>query len=190
MDKKIIVYGVGTIIIAIVVLFAFLPNSGLTRTLLPHGPNVPSSLTAITAEIKPISIMYNGTSILSASERNATIQTNFYIINPNNTTLILEFIKYDVYANGMVIGHGQIGQRYEGSWQSSDYYPLVEGTSVTLNDKTLIKNTGNYPDTWSALEKGTANISITGTAHYATKTAFSGKDYTTDFNFTNTQLLN
>ena len=184
LDTRIILGGVAIAIIAVVAVFAILPGSGMIKNILPHGPNVPSSMTAVTTEIKPLVISYNGTSVISASERNATLQSTFYITNPNTTTVILESINYVITADGTVVGHGQLGQRYEGSWEASTYYPLVEKTSSNFNNTAFLQNTGNYPDVWSALEKGTAKIVISGTAYYATKTAFSGSDYNQDFNFT------
>jgi hypothetical protein len=84
----------------------------------------------------------------------------------------------------VLIGHGQIGERYEGSWQSSNYFPLVEGSSTNINNKDTIQNTGNNPDVWSALQKGTAKLTVSGSAYYATKNAFSGQDFSEDFDFT------
>ncbi len=184
MDTRILLGAVAVVIIAVVAVFALLPGSDMIKKILPQGPNVPTSMTAVTAEIKPLVISYNGTSVISASERNATLQTTFYITNPNTTTVLLEAINYIITADGTVVGHGQLGQRYEGSWESSYYFPLVEKSSSTINNTAFILNNGNYPDVWSSLEKGTAKITISGTAYYATKTAFSGSDFNQDFNFT------
>jgi LEA14-like dessication related protein len=184
LEKKFLAYvAVGAIVILIAAI-AVLPNSDIIKNLIPHGPNVPTSLTAISTQIKPISIQYNGSSITSVSNRDAAVQTNFYITNPNNTTVILESINYDIYANGVVIGHGQLGERYEGSWQSSNYFPLVQGTSTNMSNRDMIENTGNNPDIWSALQMGTAKLTVAGTAYYATKNAFSGQDFSTAFDFT------
>ncbi len=184
LDAKIILYAVIGIIIVVVVAFAVLPGSGMIKNLIPQGTNVPTSLTAVSAQIKPLSIDYNGTSVITTSERSATLQTNFYITNPNNTTIILEYITYTIYDNGTVIGYGQIGQSYENGVEGSNYYPLIEGTSMNIGDNAVIENTGNYPNIWSELEKRTANITISGEAHYAIKDAFSGSDFTQNFNFT------
>ena len=184
MEKKIVVYAAVVVIVILIAVIAILPNSGMIRNLVPQGPNVPTSLTAISTQIKPIAIQYNGTSVVSVSLQDATLQTNFYITNPNNTTVILEAINYAVYANGILIGHGSLGERYEGNWQSSNYFPLVEGTSSNIDSKATIANTGNNPDVWSALQNGTAKLTVLGTAYYATKNAFSGQDFTLDFDFT------
>ena len=184
MEKKIAVYAAVIVIIILVAIIAVLPGSGMIKNLIPQGPNVPTSITAISTQIKPITIQYNGTSIISVSNNGASLQSNFYITNPNNTTIILESINYDVYANGILIGHGSLGERYEGNWQSSNYFPLVEGTSSNISSPSTIQNTGNNPDLWSELQKGTAKLTVNGTAYYATKNAFSGQDFSTDFDFT------
>lgn len=184
MEKKIIVYAAVIVIIILTAVIAILPSSGIIKNIIPQGPNVPTSLTAISTQIKPIVIQYNGTSATSVSDQDATLQTSFYITNPNNTTIILESINYGVYANGILIGHGSLGERYEGNWQSSNYFPLVEGTSTNISSMSTIQNTGNNPDLWSAIQNGTAKLTVAGTAYYATKNAFSGQDFTTDFDFT------
>jgi LEA14-like dessication related protein len=184
LDAKIILYVAVAVVIAVIAAFAVLPGSGLMKNLVPQGPNVPTSLTTVSTQVKPLSISYNGTSIVSASERTATLQTNFYITNPNNTTIIFEYMIYAISDDGTVIGHGQVGQAYEESWEGSNYYPLVAGTSSNMGNATIIENTGNYPQIWSELEKGTAKITVSGTVYYAIKDAFSGSDYTQDFNFT------
>lgn len=185
LDTRILLGGVAIVIMAVVVVFAVMPGSGILKSMIHQGSNMPSSLTAVSTQIQPLSILYNGTQVLSSSERDAQLKTDFYITNPNNTTVILEMVSYVIYADGTVVGHGQIGERYEGSWESSYYYPLVTGTSSNISGTDVIKNTGNYPVIWSSLEKGTAKIRVSGVAYYATKTAFSGSDYDQNFTFTN-----
>jgi len=185
LDAKILLYVAVAAVIVVIAAFAVLPGSGMMKNLVSQGPNVPSSLTAVSAQIKPLSISYNGTSIVSTSDRTATLQTNFYVTNPNTTTVILEYITYSIYDGGTVIGYGQIGQSYDQNWEGSNYYPLVAGTSSNMGDNAVIENTGNYPNIWSDLEKGTAKLTVSGTAYYAVKNAFSGSDYTQNFNFTN-----
>lgn len=184
MDARVILGGVIVAIVAVVVVIAMMPNSGMLKIIMPGGPNAPNSISSDSAQLKPLTVLYNGTTIVSITERDAKLQTHFYISNPNTPTIILEYITYAISANGVVIGHGDVGQKYEGSWQSSYYYPLLTGVASNIGNFTVIKNTGNFPEVWSALQTGNAKISVSGTVYYATKTAFSGNDYTEDFNFT------
>jgi len=185
LDAKIILYVAVAAIIVVIAAFAILPGSGMMKNLVPQGSNVPSSLTAVSAQVKPLSISYNGTSIVSTSDRSATLQTNFYITNPNTTTIILEYITYTISDDGTVIGYGQIGQSYDTNLEGSNYFPLIAGTSSNMGNSAVIENTGNFGNIWSELEKGTGKFTVSGTAYYAIKDAFSGSDYSQNFNFTN-----
>ena len=185
MNTKILLGGVSALVIVIVIIFALLPGSGIVKNIVPPSASVPTSLTAVSTVIKPIDISYNGSSVLNSTETDARVRSDFYVTNPNHTTVILEAIDYSVYANGLMVGHGSVGQRFQGTWDSSYYYPLISGISSNISGMADLKNTGNYPDVWNALGNGTAKIRVSGTVYYATKTAFSGNDFTEDFNFTN-----
>ena len=184
MEKKIAVYAAIIAIVAIIGIIAVLPGSGIIKNIIPQNQNVPSALTAISTEIKPLDLKYNDSSILVITDRDATVETKFSVINPNNTTVILEMINYAIYANGVLVGHGEFGQRYEGSWESSNYIPLVEQNSEVVTNKAQLHNDGNNPEVWSALQHGTAKITVSGTIYYGTNTVFTGQNLSTDFNFT------
>ncbi len=184
LESKILIYVAVGIIIAIIGVIAVLPNSGILKTLVPQNANVPTALTAISTDIKPIDMQYGGSSVISITDRDAVIESKFSLSNPNNATILVETINYEIYANGVLMGHGQFGQTYEGSFQSSYYLPLVQHNSETISNKAQLHNDGNNPDVWTALQNGTAKITVAGNIAYATNTVFSGKNLNNDFNFT------
>ncbi len=157
------------VLVAIIVVVALLPTS----------ISKPAS-----TEIKPVVVTINGTSVLSSTDKEAIIDTKFNVLNPNNVTVILEAITYDLYENGVLVGHGQIGQRLEGAWESSNYYPLVEHYTNQLDGKVTIENTGNNPELWSALQKSDTKWNVMGKAFYNTNTVLGGHPGSADFNFT------
>jgi LEA14-like dessication related protein len=171
LEKKILVYVAVGVLVAITASIAAYPRLGLTSSTTP-------------VSINPINIEYNGTSIVSVSDTNATLLTAFYVTNPNNTTLILERITYNIYENGVMIVHGDIGQTYEGSVEASNYFTLVDNGWSNISAKDVIQNTGNNPDEWAALQNGTAKLTVSGTVFYSIKTAITGQDFSKDFNFT------
>lgn len=183
MESRILLYIAIGVIVAIIGVVAVLPNSDMFKNMAPHNQNTPSALTAITTVSKPIQIEYNGTKILSANDRNATMETKFTLTNPNDNTLIIEMVSYDIYYNDLVIGHGQYGQRYEGTWQSSYYLPLTQHNTETISNDVQIQNDGNNPQFWSSLQAGQGKFKITGTIFYSTNTAFSGQGFSKDFAF-------
>lgn len=184
MEKKFLAYIAVGILVVIIAVIEVSPNLDFLTHIASQNKNAPSSLTAISASINPINIKYNGTSAVSVSDRDATLKTVFYVTNPNNATVILERMTYGIYGNGLVIGHGEIGQTYEGSLEPSNYYTLVEHSSTNVPGMDVIHNTGNNPDIWSALQKGTVKLTVAGTAFYSRKTAVSGQDFSADFDFT------
>lgn len=184
LEPKILIYVAIGIMVVILAVIAVLPSSGILKNLIPQNVNLPSALTSVSTEITPLDIQYNGSSVVSSTIRDATIESKFYVTNPNNATVLFEMLSYKVFANGVLVGHGQFGDRYEGSFQSSTYLPLVPHNSETITGKADLKNDGNNPDAWSALQKGTAKITVSGSMVYATNTAFSGQTFNNDFNFT------
>jgi LEA14-like dessication related protein len=182
-EKKILVYVAIGVIVAILGVVAVLPSSGLLKNMISHNIKTPSALTSILTEVKPLDMQYNGSSILSVTNRDATIETKFNMTNPNDNTLIIEMLSYDIYVNGVSIGHGQYGQKYEGASESSTYLPLTEHNSEIITNKAQLINDGNNPQVWSVLQNGTGQIRINGTAYYSTHSPFAGQSYSKDFDF-------
>lgn len=183
MEKKILVYVAIGVIVAIIGVVAVLPSSGLLKNMTSHNDNTPSALTSVLTEVKPIIMQYNGSSVLSVTNRDAIIQTKFNMTNPNDNTLIIEMLSYDVYVNDVSIGHGQYGEKYEGASDSSTYLPLTQHNSELITNKAQLLNDGNNPQVWSALQNGTEQIRINGTVYYSTHSPLAGQSYSTDFDF-------
>jgi len=171
------------VLAAITVVVAILPSSGFLKNI-QENTQIPGALRATTTEIQPIIVTMNGTSVLSSTDNKATIVTKFDVLNPNDVTVILEAITYDLYENGVLVGHGQIGQKLEGAWVSSNYYTLVARYTNQMDGKVTIENTGNNPELWSALQKSDTKWNIIGQAFYNTNTVLSGHPGSVDFNFT------
>ena len=184
LEKKIFVYAAVGVIIAILGVVAILPSSGILKSMFTPNANTPTALTSVLTEVKPVDVQYNGSSVISIGDRDATIETKLNLTNPNDNTLIIEMVGYDIFANDVRIGHGQFGQRYEGTWESSDYLPLTQHNSETITVDAKITNDGNNPQVWSALKNNNIKLRFTGTAYYSTHSAFSGQSFTTDFEFT------
>ena len=83
-------------------------------------------------------------------------------------------ISYELYENGVKVGHGEIGERLAGQVTSSNYYTILHDYSTTIPGSTTIKNIGNTPEFWSTLQEGTPQWRIKGEAFYSTTSAFSG----------------
>ena len=182
MDKKIVVYIAIGVLVAILSMVIVLPNAGL-KNFASNNSNTPSALTSALSEVKPLEMNYNGSSVSSITNRVATIETKFNLTNPNDDTLIIEMLSYDIYVNGVSIGHGQYGEKYEGASDSSTYLPLTQHNSEIITNQAQLTNDGNNPQIWSALQSGTAQIRINGTTYYSTHSPLAGQTYSQDFDF-------
>lgn len=184
MDKRILIYVAIGVIVASIGIIVVLPSSGFLKSMIPNSNNAPSALTSVLADVKPLVMQYNGSSVLSVTDRDAIIETKFNMTNPNDNTLIIEMLSYDVYVNNVPIGHGQYGQKYEGtSSESSTYLPLTQHNYALITNKAKLINDGNNPQIWSALQSGTGQIRINGTVYYSTHSPFAGQSYSKDFDF-------
>jgi len=172
------------VLATIIVVIALLPSSGFLKNFIQENPQIPGGLKAASTEIKPVIVTVYGTSVLSSTEKEAVVVTKFDVLNPNDVTVILEAITYELYENGVLVGHGQIGEKLEGALGSSNYYTLIAHYSNQLDGKVTIQNTGNHPELWSALQKSGTKWSVMGQAFYNTNTVLSGQPGSVDFNFT------
>jgi len=182
MDKKILIYVAIGVLVAMLIIVIILPNSGL-KNFISNNSNTPSALTSVLTEVKPLEMNYNGSSVLSVTNKVATIETKFNLTNPNDNTLIIEMLSYDIYVNGVSLGHGQYGEKYEGASDSSTYLPLTQHNSEIITNQAQLINDGNNPQIWSTLQSGTAQIRINGTTYYSTHSPFAGQTYSKDFDF-------
>jgi len=183
LNRKFLIGAAIGVLGAIIVVAAVLPGSGLLKNIMPENLALPGGLGTLSEEIKPLDIQLNGISILSLSEKEAIIGIKFDVSNPNDTTILLEMISYELYENGVKVGRGEIGQRLAGQVTSSNYYTILHDYSATIPGSTTIKNIGNTPEFWSTLQEGTPQWRIKGEAFYSTTSAFSGIADSTLFDF-------
>ena len=142
-----------------------------------------------TQKTEPLVMELDDVSILEISERTATIEIKFKLTNPNSSSMIVQVVDYQLYETGFSeynqISGGQIGSRPEGMVEfGSNYYTLLGGSELTLKDKVILKNNGNIPMLWSALEDGTAKWKVTGDAFYNLSSMTSGQENELHFEFT------
>ena len=140
-------------------------------------------------KIEPIVVELDDISVVDISERSATIEVKFKLSNPNPTSVIVQVMDYQLFETDFSeekqISGGQIGSRPEGMVQfGSNYYSLLSGAEMILKDKSVLKNNGNIPELWSALESNTAKWRVTGDVFYNLSSMTSGQENEIHFEFT------
>ncbi|MFQ5782360.1 MAG: hypothetical protein ACE5GR_04830 [Nitrosopumilus sp.] len=128
-------------------------------------------------------------SVKKISERSAIIEIAFKISNPNPRAMVVQTVDYQLFETGFSefeqIGGGQIGHRAEGMVEfGSNYYTLLGENSIVLRDTITLRNSGNTPNLWSALEDDTATWKATGVVFYNLSSMTSGQENELRFEFT------
>ena len=140
-------------------------------------------------QAEALQIELEDVTVTKISERTATIEIAFKITNPNQRSMIVQVMDYQLFETGYSeteqISGGQIGSRPEGMVEfGSNYYTLLGENSITLKDKITLKNSGNTPDLWNALETGTATWRVSGDVFYNLSSMTSGQENEIHFEFT------
>ena len=140
-------------------------------------------------EVLPLQIEFHNLSVLEISEKQATLDIEFIVSNPNFKSVMLQRLKYTVFHDDTRIVAGEIGSSPTGFVDSSNYYLILNERPVTLGEKFIIKNTGDT-ELWEKLEMSLAegrnalNWRITAEAYSNLSSLTSGQENIVSFEFT------
>ncbi|NDF34930.1 MAG: hypothetical protein EB154_03535 [Nitrosopumilaceae archaeon] len=134
-------------------------------------------------KVIPIEVELGGLEVKSVTDEEAQIKVDFKITNPNYKSVILETIKYDLYAGDKRIAISQIGDRPEGAIDSSDYYTILNTRPQIIGETITIKNTGTDPEFWSSLQSNSISWRIKGEANFNLSSMTAGQENVVPFEF-------
>ena len=140
-------------------------------------------------EVLPLQIEFHNLSVLEISEKQATLDIEFIVSNPNFKSVMLQRLKYTVFHDDTRIVAGEIGSSPTGFVDTSNYYLILNERPVTLGEKFIIKNTGDT-ELWEKLEMSLAegrnalNWRITAEAYSNLSSLTSGQENIASFEFT------
>ena len=166
---------VGAAVAAIAIIIAVIATS---------GPSIVNEFTQkgispqeeVPTEISPVTVNVDEIKILEISEKGAKLELVVTVTNPNPRSIIFNLLKYQLFEDGERIVAGQIGNRPEGMVEGSNYYTILADTSIVLKDKIELKNSGNIPELWSALERGDPKWRVTGEAFFNLSSMTAGQE--------------
>jgi len=179
LNPKFVIGGVVASFVIIIAIIGFSGTSIINDLYI--GNTVSPSETS--REVLPLLIELGDISILEVNEKAATIEVEFKISNPNYKSIILNFIKYDIYENDVRIKTSQIGETPTGMVTSSNYFTILSETPTILKDKITIQNTGNLPELWDALTSNTPKWKITVEASFNLSSMTAGGENQITFEF-------
>ena len=140
-------------------------------------------------EVLPLQIEFHNLSVLEISEKQATLDIEFIVSNPNFKSVMVQRLKYTVFHDDTRIVAGEIGSSPTGFVDSSNYFLILNERPVTLGEKFIIKNTGDT-ELWEKLEMSLAegrnalNWRITAEAYSNLSSLTSGQENIASFEFT------
>lgn len=181
MNPKIFV-GAAVGVFAIIIGVVAFSGSSIISDVSDTGTFFPSEQQA-QREVLPIGIELESLSIVEVTDTQATLEIAFKVSNPNIKSVILQLVKYDIYESGVKLKTGQIGERAEGMVTGSNYFTILNEQPTILRDKITIKNSGNTPELWAALENNTPNWQVKGEAFFNLSSMLSGGENNLVFEF-------
>ena len=171
-NKKIIFSAIGIIAVAVVIM------------ILSQGSNFKFNQEAVT-EAKDLEISLKNVSITNINNNNIKINPIFNVYNPNQGTLILENIHYNVNLQNTRIASGDIGQRPEGFVDSSaGIYPIIGNGTVTLKDEKTIQKDNRIEKVWDKITNETSGFQVNGSFAYRQTSSFQAFGGEIDFDLT------
>ena len=144
--------------------------------LIPRSPDVQR-------QVLPLEIELQDIIILEVTDTAAFIETKFKVTNPNYKSVILQYIKYELYEDDLRVSISDIGERTTGFVAGSNYFTILNEAPTILTDKITIKNTGNTPEFWTALKSNTPKWKIKGEAFFNLSSMISGGEQEIKFEF-------
>jgi len=174
-------YVAGIVVIAFVIVLVVVASPG--QSIINDVSEGGLFLSQTPTEIIPLEVELEYISILEVSEKAAFIEVKFKVTNPNFKSILLQFLKYELYESGERIHVGFIGERPDGFVASSNYFTILSERPTFLPDKFNIKNTGNTPELWNNLINNSTDWGISGDASFNLSSMTSGGENIATFEF-------
>jgi hypothetical protein len=174
-NKKIIYSAIGIIAVAVIIMI-FSQESDFKIS-------PPKFNQGAVTEAKALEISLKNVSVSNIDNNNIKINTIFDVYNPNEGTLILENINYNVNLDNTRVASGDIGQRPEGFVDSqAGIYPIIGNGTVTLKDEKTIQKDNRIQNIWNKIANKSSNFQVNGSFAYKQTSSFQAHGGEIDFN--------
>jgi len=148
----------------------------------------PFSPSAQDQTVLPVNIELFNFSIIEIDKRQAILELDFKVTNPNFKSVMLQHVKYSVYHDGKRLAAGGIGSSPEGFIDTPNYFIVLNERPLILGEKIVVENSGNTPELWKALNNWKnsgeeLNWRITGEAFFNLSSLTAGMENTLSYDF-------
>jgi hypothetical protein len=154
-----------------------------------HNHNSQLMQVAVAQQQQPTKPLYikikNITADYPTDDNISTISIAFDIRNPNQNTILLEGLNYNLYSGNIRIITGSIGsQLISDIFQSQSEYPIIGNGFLVLKDKQNFEKdseTGGNSESFNNILNGNAHYVINGTVYYKQISNIQSYDGTQQF---------
>lgn len=133
------------------------------------------------APVEEVRVRLAGVVVEEVRERAATLTIRFEVTNPNAKSVILQYLKYELYEGGRRVHVGEIGDRPGAFVTESNYFTLLADQPTVLTDTVTLRNTGSMPGLWDAMAAGTVSWTVSGEAFFNLSSMTRGGENTVQF---------
>jgi LEA14-like dessication related protein len=180
LNRRIVVGGVVGIFAIIIAIVGFggIIDDVSGGSLISPSPSETPTIQSLVLELEDITIV-------EIVDNTAYMGITFKITNPNHKSVLLQMIKYTVYADDIKIGSKSICDRDTdvGIAGSSNYFIILNDRPTSIKSEFTIKNAGNNPEFWEAMHNNTINWRIEAEAFYNLSSMTAGGELDTFFEF-------
>ena len=156
----------------VVAAVAFTASGPVSEDSLSYSGSVPGVL--------PLEVSLESLGASVEGER-AVIDISMRVSNPNQRSVILQYLKYTIFEDDRRVHAGQIGSQFEGFVEGSNFYTVLAGSHTVLSDEFALLDSGQDPRLWEALRSGQAAWSVTGEAFYNLSSMTAGGENSVSF---------
>ena len=141
----------------------------------PIGAN--SSNKGVSTQVsKPIEIKVKSIAVNTSSKKTAAYKIAFDIHNPNQNTILLDGMHYNISSNNLPVASGDIGTETQlDVIRGQSSFPVIGNSTITLADTGIIHRN-------NSIDNGTWNKIVGGNATYVIRGFYSSKQ-TSNFDY-------
>jgi LEA14-like dessication related protein len=180
--NKLVIYSAVVITFAIMV-FGLVATG--TVNYIPIIANNTDYKTAMALVVGPLEIKVKSVTVNKTSNNTTRFGAAFDVHNPNQNTILLDGIQYNVYSDNLRVFSGDIGTETQlDVIRGQSAFPVIGDSTITLKDTGILHKNNIVNGTWDKMVDGKAVYVIKGS--YSTKQT-SNFDYSpgsTEFNST------
>lgn len=157
------IYAAGAGIAAVAIAVFFILGPGFS----PGPATNDTDTTGNRPEFMPPVLAIKDITATEGPEDSAQVKITFTVENPNNTTLLLENIHYNINVDGKRMTIGDVGESPEGFLASQgSIFTIVSGSTLTVSDTQTSERNSAFAEEWDSMVAGEATFVVDGTYFY------------------------